>query len=139
MGSSWVLSGLQVVLGKPRKTEGSSSLTQPSRIARKHTVQKGEYKCRNSKSKTEGQELPSCKKQRKCSVFLPLICSQQERFSASKDCLAGHLGDISFSKNHSLSKFTVCFLRLAFIHSLILGMISALEECAHRREGWVEM
>lgn len=54
MGSSCILSGLQIVLGKPRKTEGGSPLAQPRRRARKHTVQKGEYKYRNSKSEAEG-------------------------------------------------------------------------------------
>ena len=139
VGSSWVLSGLQVVLGKPRKTEGGSSLTQPRRRAKSIQCRKEIISLETQSLRLKGRScLPANSRENVCSVFLPLFSSQQERFSAFKDCLSGHLGDISFSKNHSLFMFTVCFMSLAFIHSLIVGMISALEKHARRRGGWVE-
>lgn len=129
------LSGLQVVLGEPRKAEGSPFLSPHGRRAREPAMKKGGCKFGNLKSETKELELPSCRWQGKWIVgFWPCSLAYTTGTGASRTACPVTFGDISFSKMHSCSKFTLCSLRWAFIHSLAVDMIPALEKHAHRRE-----
>lgn len=92
MGSSCILDGLQIVLGKPRKTEGVPHWHNPG-------GEPGSIQCRKEGISIETPKsrlrkigtafLQTAEKMH--SVFLLLFSSQQEEFSAFKDCLSDHL------------------------------------------------